>query len=43
MAGRHAAIEAKLAEAPASAEARLRIYLREFWELSLSPARLWMT
>jgi AcrR family transcriptional regulator len=44
MAGRDAEIEAKLAEvpAPASAEARLRIYLREFWEMSLSPnAGVW--
>lgn len=44
MAGRDAEIEAKLAEvpAPAPAEARLRIYLREFWEMSLSPnAGMW--
>lgn len=44
MAGRDAEIEAKLAAAPApaSAEDRLRIYLREFWEMSLSPnAGVW--
>jgi TetR/AcrR family fatty acid metabolism transcriptional regulator len=42
MAGRHAEIEAKLAEAPPSAEAKLRIYLRELWDLSLSPnAGMW--
>jgi TetR/AcrR family fatty acid metabolism transcriptional regulator len=42
MAGREAEIEAKLAEAPPSADARLRIYLREFWQMSLSPhAGMW--
>ena len=42
MAGRHAEAEALLADAPPAAEARLRIYLRYFWELSLSTnAGLW--
>jgi len=42
MAGRHAELEAKLAEAPPSAEAKLRVYLSELWELSLSPnAGMW--
>jgi len=42
MAGRQAEAEALLADAPPSAEAKLRLYLRQFWDLSLSAnAGMW--